>query len=344
MALQQIIQGGQQPDPRLRSIFTPAGGNDQSLSDILATFKGFGKQGVGRERFLDAAERFKMISAEQRAAAGVVAETPAAEGAAALGERAGTAAGAVRGGGAAAVAAQTGAAATVVSDNPIYRGLYAQMLIRDHGFQIPAARPQVVAEEAVPATAAAAEEIVERAAPLTDAVVDGTPAPAAAGGIAGATDDAAARFAALEQRLVAGFQRIGALPQEQRLPALAKVVDAGAAAGHGDDAFTILASAIAERPLEHSVSALDGVLDDMAKVAPHAAEVATTAVPVVDEVAGRAAPVADESVHVAAAVAKPVAGIAAALPAADDTFRHGIKGAMSFSAGIDDALRLLARF
>lgn len=316
-----MIKGGTQPDPKLRRMFTPAGSAPAEKGSILSTFKGFGKNGWGRNEFLGAAERFNLISGEQRAAGGPVAT--AMQGVAETGERAAFAATAAGG-------ASAGAAA---SSNPIYGGMYAQMLMRDHGFQVPAARRELLPDEAI---GAVADDIADAAAPAVADAATVADAPVVA-----AADDVAAKVAQLEQQFVEGFQRLGALPTEQQIPTLAKALDAGAAAGHGDDAFGVLAATLASRPLEHSVPALHAAIDDAAKLAP-AAETAAKATPVVDDVLAKAAPIVDDVVAKAAPVVDDVV-TKAALPVADDALRHGLKGVMTFSAGIDDTLRLLAK-
>lgn len=178
----------------------------------------------------------------------------------------------------AALAGGSAGVAAVASDNPIYGGLYSQMLMRKHGFQVPPARPVELAQAPV-------ASMVDEVAPAAAEAAAKADAP-----IASAADDAAARIAALEQRFIEGFQRLGQLPAEQRIPALARAVDAGAAAGHGDDAFGVLASSLASRPLEHSADALHTSIDDALKAAaPKAAEVVEKAAPVADEAAKVAA-------------------------------------------------------
>lgn len=308
MGIHDMIMGRSQPDPALRRIFTPAAGAEPEKGAILASFKGFGRSGVGREGFLGAAERLNLITREQRAAGGAVGH--AARGAAEVGERAGFASAAVNAG---AAGAAGGAAA---SANTAPGGLYAQLLMRDQGFHVP-----MVPAAQMPgdAATAVADEALDAGAPAAAT----TRAPAAAStadDVAAAADDVAAKVANLEQRLIEGFQRLGGLRAEDRLPTLARAVDSGAVAGHGDDAFGVLASALASRPLEHSVAALDGALDDAARLtAAAAADVATPA-----------------------AAAKPATThLAASL--GDEGLRSGLRGVMGFGAGIDDTLRLLAK-
>jgi hypothetical protein len=346
MDLGGLIRGERRPDPELQRVFTPAGGSGvgPEAPKLRTTIKW--------DWLRTKLEDVGYIKPEHYEA-GVLPARDAGLGAGGIGT--------LDHAPSAAMSAGAGVAA-VASDNPIYGGMYAQMLQRRHGFQIPAARPAHLAEapvaamvdEAAPVTAAAATEAAQR--------VD-TP-------IAAAADDAAARIAALEQRFVEGFQRLGQLPAEQRIPALARAVDAGAAAGHGDDAFGVLATALAERPLEHSVEALHSSIDDALKAAaPKVAEVVEKAAPLADDVAKAApiiekaapvvesvakaapvveqvveksAPVLDDVAHAAASVLKPSV-VEAALPLGSDALRYGLKGAMGFEAGIDDTLRLLSR-
>jgi hypothetical protein len=337
MSWGQIIRGEQAPDAGLRHVFTPRGAEPAARGSVLSTFKGFGRNGWGREQFLNTAERFKLISAEQRAAAG----GGFAEAAAGVDEVAELAT-APRAGLASGTA---GAASAVVSDNPIYGGMYAQMLMRKHGFQVPAMRPQALPETA----AVVADEVVEAAAPVAAEAAKDSP-------IAAAAAQERAKIAALEQRFVEGFQRLGQLPAEQRIPTLAKAIDLGAAAGHGEDAFGVLATELASRPLEHSVEALHGSIDDALKAVPKIAEVVEHAAPVieqaapavehaapaVEQVVAKSAPVIADVAHAAVSVATPRI-IEGSLPIADDVLRNGLKGVMSFEAGLDDTLRLLAR-
>jgi hypothetical protein len=354
MELGQLIRGETTPDPGLRRIFSPPGtavGGERG--SVLSTFKGFGKNGWGKEQFLKTAERFNLISEQQHAAAlgGGLAE--AGTGAGAVGETLATATPA------GFAAGTAGAASAVASDNPIYGGLYAQMLMRRHGFQVPAMRPQALPE----AAAGVADGVVEAAAPVV------AEAPKAETPIAAAAADEAAKVAALEQRFIEGFQRLGQLPAEQRIPTLAKAVDAGAAAGLGEDAFGVLAQTLADRPLEHSVDALHSSIDDALKAVPKVAEVVEKAAPVVEKAAPvvehaapviehaapvvekaapiveqvvKAAPALEEVAHAATAVVKPQV-IEGSLPIAGDVLRNGLKGVMGLEAGIDDTLRLLAR-
>lgn len=391
MDLREKLMGGWRPDPRLRDTFAKPGTGPVKFGDLMATFNGFGRDGRGREWGLDGLQRVGIISAEQRAARGAV--RAASEGASAVVDS---------GGRQAFAAGATGIAGGArVSSNPIYGGLYAQML-RERGFQVPAYVP-----EAMPAAARAAvtDDVVEAAIPAADDVAAAVDSPVAA-----AADDAAARIAQLEQRFIDGFQRLAALPEEQRMPALLRAVDAGKAAGHGNDAFGVLAETLASRPLQHSTDALHTSIDDAAKLAAKATAAAAKSAPVVDE-AAKAAPVVDEAVKVArvvdAAKVAPVAdhpaivaarqeladdlrngtlqfiddantavlntklgavqlvhkadlaaalggapstaddvarALPKALPVADDALRNGLKGVMSFNAGLDDTIRLLAKF
>lgn len=255
--------------------------------------------------------------------------------------------------GTATAAANAGQA--TVSSNPIYGGMYSQMLQREHGFVVPMARAEHLPGAAV---AGVADDVADAAAPAVAEAVAAADTPLVA-----AADDVAAKVATLEQQFIEGFQRLGTLAPEQRIPTLARAIDAGSVAGHGGDAFDVLASTLAARPLEHSVPALHSSIDDAIKLAPKAAEVAEVVVksaPAVTEVVAKAAPavtealthsapVLDEVVHAAAAVAPAItkvlkpAVIEAALPVSDDVLRYGLKGVMGFGAGIDDTIRLLAK-
>ncbi|MCW2927507.1 MAG: hypothetical protein JWM86_1475 [Thermoleophilia bacterium] len=332
--------GGSPAD--LRATFTPRAGQvGGERGSVLATFKGFGREGKGRDAVLGMFERFNMISGEQRAAgagaaadaldatAGRLGSTPAA---AFAGPGGSGAAGAVAGGG----------------------SLYHQIMLREQGFAFPAMRTEAdlaladaargltdAPHAAVPVAPGAAADI---AAEVADAAPNGA--------ISGAADDAAARLRDLEQRLVEGFGKIGGLPAERQVPVLAAAVDATAAAGHGDDTFRLLATALAERPLEASVGALDEALAAVAHAAPAAtaaAEVATHAAPVADDAARVAAAAVPRVVEaIAPAIVEEVApaavaAVKASLPASSGALHGGLQGAMGFSAGIDDTLRLLAR-
>lgn len=419
MEIRELIYGrnASAEGGNLRHVFSRPADGPVRLSDLLSTFNGIGTKERGREGGLKVMERLKLISAEQRATAGgggVGELTAGAE------ELAAGADEVVRAGAGTApragFAAGAAGAASIAPDNPIYGGLYAQMLVRKHGFQVPAARPEQLRD-----AAPVADEVVDAAKPVVAAAPE-TP-------IAAAADDAAAKLQLLERRFVEGFQRLGALPEEQRIPSLARAIDAGAAAGHGDDAFGVLARELAARPMEHAVDALHSSIDDAGKAVPKVADVVEKAAPVADDVATKAAPVADDAhpairaalgqlgddlkngtlqhvdeayvalynsklgalqlvpkadlakvlpaaeqvvakaapvlddvvkaapaaeqvvakaapvlddvAHAAAAVVKPQV-VEAALPVADDAVRHGLKGIMGFSAGIDDTLRLIS--
>lgn len=321
MELRDAIYGSGPGSGDLRGVFAPAGAPvDGEKGSVLSTFKGFGSSGAGRDRVLGAFERFGLISPEQRVAGGPVAG--AAQGADAVKSVSAAMAGD------AAVAGATYA-------NPVYNGLFAQRLMREHGFVPPIGAPTAFASDAAVASAAAAD-----VAPIA------APASMPEAPIAAAADDVAAHVADLEQRLIASFQRLGDLPADAKIPALARAVDAGAAAGHGDDAFSVLARTLAERPIEHSIGALNGAIDEALRVAPTVAET------VADDAARVAPTVVDEAAHAAASVAPRIvaavepaaaAGVGHLLPSASAAM-HGLPGAMSFSAGIDDTLRLLARF
>ena len=235
------------------------------------------------------------------------------------------------------------------SVNPVYEGFAAQDLMREHGYTKPVAPP-----------APTMAPVVADAAPM---VHGGGAYGAVDQPIAAAMDDAAARMAALEGRLIDGFQRLGALPADQQLPTLLAAVDGTAAAGHGDDAIGVLAEALTRRPLDQSVASLDEAIEHAVRAAA-ATPVAPVAAPLADEVAKVATPLADEAVKVGTPLADEVAKVvgatapdllaavmhpastgasALAIAGSDDVLRYGVKGAMSMSAGIDETLRLLVR-
>lgn len=326
----------------LRGTFAPG---EREKGAVLSTFRGWDLNGKGRESFLRAAERVNLVTAEQRVAGGPVG---------AAGEGAGeTVRSLVGDGGAAGVGA---AAAGQQYANPVYNGLFAQHLMRTQGFVPPSEPP------------------VETVVRLADGAASAAPAgQAAAGGadasgtvIASAADDIATGLAAQEQRLVESFRRLAQLPDDAKVPALARALDATAAAGHGGDAFDVLGQALASRPLGAAAAALDDsvevalraapVADDLSKAAddvskvaaPIVGDVAAVAAPVADDVAKAAAPIVDDVVTsavpqvVEAALPQVVARASATqslLLGSDDALR----GLMPFAAGVDDTLRLLAR-
>jgi hypothetical protein len=333
----------------MRGVFAPRGdGGVVKAADLGATYRG-----PGADKILGWAERRNLISAEQRATNGAVvsgAEELTSSVTHGL------------------AAAPSAAAGTQQYANPIYNGLMAQRLMREHGFSAPTAAPDGlvmgggVADD-VRLVTAAAEPAVAPAATAAAGQVD---AP-----ISAAADDVAARVADLEQRMLAGLQRLGELPQDAKLPVLMRAVDA--TAQHGGDTYDVLARTLLDRPLEDTVVAFERSLDDamhaVAPVvddaahaaAPVAAEVAAkVAAPVAETVAAKAAPVLAETVAevVAKAVPQVVEAavpkvVEAATPSIVAAAKSGLltggsegalRGVMSFSAGIDDTLRMLARF
>jgi hypothetical protein len=328
----------------LQGVFRPRGwGGD---GEVLATFRGFGPNGRGRERGLDLAERLGLISAEQRAAAGTTAAAggersiargfpgPAASGAAAAAD-------------AAAVLAQPR------SSNPIYGGLLAQSIMAETGFIPPADAP----ESAITA-------VDDQALALVDEVV---PAPAPTGATQLA-DDAAT----LDERLIGAFERLGQLPEyEQKVSALGRAVDTTAAAGLGGDAFDVLAQSLTARPGEAVIASLDEAVAAVAaagaSAAPGAGAAASVADGVAADVATAAAPVADDLAHAAAPAAAATvqlddlaelvaraasSAVEAAVPRAVEAALprmlltsgdDALRGVMPFAAGVDDTLRMLAR-
>ncbi len=354
MTTRQLLFGSAHAsDPR--GVFAPRGAQLPQKGDVLATFRGFGRNGAGREKGLEIAERLGMISAEQRAAGGPVADAASAT----------VARGNVQGM-AAAPAAATAAGAAVAGEvpqyaNPVYNGVYAQMLMRETGFV-----PPMEAVQGLPAGGAA--QVIETT-PVAAAPIVAEAAPE--GAIASAAADAAEQLAAQERRLLESFDRIAHLPQEQKLPALATAVDATAAAGHGDDAFTVLATSLASRPPGASADAIHATVDDLERAAvrvaddvvhaatPLADEVAKVVAPASEALAKSAAPVADDVMRVVeAAVPKVVeAAVPKVVEAAIPALAHAggtrsllaagaadaLHGVMPFAAGVDDTLRLLAR-
>jgi hypothetical protein len=167
--------------------------------------------------------------------------------------------------------------------------------------------------------------------------------------------------------MVESLQRLAALPQEQKLPALGRALDLTAEAGLGDDAFGVLARELTARPLDTAVDALDIAVREAGSVAPKAAE---AAVPLADEAMRVAAPAAEQlAARVAAPVADDVARVVEAAvpqivertaPAILDAVMPAIAqaagsrsllvgggealhAAMPFASAVDDTLRLLTR-
>lgn len=294
---------------------------------------------IGQE-LMNAARRIGLV-AEKQPAAGGAAATAAEGGGSAVRSLAG-------GGGAAAGAAAAQAGQQYA--NPVYGGLFAQHLAQTQGFVPPVEPPTRHVLGFIDDAAAAAP--VEQAAAAADD---------AGSAIAAAAGDVAQQVASLEQRLLESFKRLAQLPEDAKIPALARAVDATAAAGHGGDAFDVLGQALATRPIGAATGALDDSIgvalravplaDDAAKVvAPVVDDVVKAAMPIADDVAKVAAPVIDDVVRAAvpkvveAALPQVVSGASSAtrslLLGSDDALR----GLMPFAAGVDDTLRLLARF
>ncbi len=323
----------------LRGVFAPAS-KPVGWRDLVAT--------VNSEKAANWLEQRNIITAEQRAGNGGVLHG--------VDEIADVAADTTTRGLAGAASATAGAQEYA---NPIYNGLMAQSLMREHGFVAPTAAPDGmvlgggVADDVRLVTAATEPAV----APVAAAATSQVDAPVVA-----AADDAAARLAALEQRLIAGLQRLGDLPQDSKIQVLARTVDA--TAQHGGDSYDVLARTVLERPLDDTVVAFERSLDDAAKVvAPVLDNVvpaaAPAAAPIAETVVKAAAPVADD---VTEAVAKALPGaLEAVVPRLAETMApkvaealapkllaagsdDALRGVMSFSAGIDDTLRMLARF
>ncbi|MCW2922293.1 MAG: hypothetical protein JWL76_2167 [Thermoleophilia bacterium] len=327
----------------MRGVFTPRS-EPVKLRDLAATY-----HGPGAEPALSWAERHNLITAEQRAGNGA-----ASAGAEAISD---VATGTTRG----LAGATSAAAGTQQYANPIYNGLMAQSLMREHGFVAPTAAP-----DGMILGGGVADDVR-----LVAAAAEPAAAPAATAPISAAADDVAAHVADLEQRMLTGLQRLGELPQDAKLPVLTRAVDA--TAQHGGDSYDVLARTLLDRPLDDAVVAFERSLNDAAKVvapaidtaahaaAPVAAEVAAkVAAPVAETVAAKAAPILAETVAevVAKAVPQVIEAavpkvVEAATPSIVAAAKSGLltggsegalRGVMSFSAGIDDTLRMLARF
>lgn len=307
-----LLFGTGRTDTGLGGTFAPRGwaGAAHDKGTVLSTFKGFGSEGRGRDAFLGVAERVGLITAEQRVAGGPVGT--AAEGA-------GEAVRSLVGGGGGASAAATAVVAGQQHANPVYGGLFAQHLMQTQGFVPPSGAPAgglfAVVDDAAAATPG------EQAAV---AAADG-----ASAAITSAADDVAQQVASQEQRLVDSFQRLAQLPDDAKVPTLARAVDATAVAGHGGDAFDVLGHALASRPLDAATSALD-----------ESVELALRAAPTVDDAAKSVAPIADDVVRASLPRATAGASATRSLLLGSDA----LPGLMSFGAGVDDTLRLLARF
>ena len=324
----------------MRGVFAPSS-EPVRFRDLIGTIRSEGAA--------DWMQRRGIINAEHRAG------SAAASGADELVDLAGGSA--TRG-----LAGAAGATAgTTQYANPIYHGLMAQQLMRDHGFVAPTAAPDggvlgggAVADDVIVING---RHLVREGNPgagnaaIYRPVAEAASQTAADAPIAAAADDVAAHVAEMEQRMLAGLQRLGELPQESKIPVLTRAVDATAA--HGGDTYDVLARTLLERPLDDAVVAFERSLDDAAKVvAPVVDDAAKVVAPVVDDAAKVAAPVVADAVAdvvttavpqvVEAAVPKVIAAAQPRLIAVggDDALR----GVMSFSAGIDDTLRLLAKF
>jgi hypothetical protein len=362
---QNLIFGTGRTSADLGGTFAPAGTVvEREKGSILSTFRGIGPKGWGKEAGLNALERTGLISSEQRAAQGPVGA--AADGAVQTTRQLGF-------GNTGAATAATGAAGVAAPQyaNPVYGGLYAQQLMQ-RGFVPPTAAP-----EALVAGGGIAEDI----RPLAASAAPAAAADDAVGTVASTADEVVDGVVALEQQMIASFKRLAALPGDQKVSALARAVDTTAAAGHGGDAFDVLAEALTRRPLGDAAGALDSAIDDAlraaTKVAPAVDDVAKVATPLADDVIKSVAPVTSA---VAAAVAPAADDVAkAAAPIIDDVVRAAVplvveaalpkvldaampalsgaatrafvggaddvlRGVMPFSAGIDDTLRLLAKF
>ena len=231
------------------------------------------------------------------------------------------------------VAAGAAGAAQLPPDSP-YRGLVGQQMMRN-GFTIPAplAPPEVRSAVAPPAASTGAA-----AAAATSA-----PDPAAATTVAAALDAAAAKVADLERQFLTQLQRVGTLDEARQVPALADATDRMAATLGTDSAEMLLTTHLAGSPVEHSIPALRGAVDD--SIAAAAKRVATAA-------AARRAPGAERVVEkvapkVAARVAPKVAARVAselATPAAASTAARAATKLVPPIAGITEVLRMLPRF
>jgi hypothetical protein len=272
----------------LRGIFAPAGAAPREKGSVLSTFRGWDLKGKGQDQVLGWFQKAHLITEEQRAAGGPVGA--AAQGALEATSDAGF-----------SVGASTAGAGSAVGRAGAGLGIYEQLMAQ-RGLTF------------APVAAAAEEELPMAAAPVAEAAAE-TAAPAA--------DDVAGKVASLEQQFIERLQQVAALPEDQHLSVLGRAVDAGAADGLGDDARSVLIQTLGERPLEHSVGALDAAIKAAA-----APLVEHAAVPVVEEAATQAAKGAAE-------VAPSV--IEKAAPAVADAL-HGL----SFGAGLDMTERLLA--
>jgi hypothetical protein len=317
---QDLIFGTGRTGADLRGTFAPAGTVvDGEKGSILSTFKGFGSKGAGRDQGLAIFERLGLISSDQRTAQGPVGA--AAEGVVETTRQLGF--------------GSTGVAAAATAPqyaNPVYGGLYAQTLMREQGFVPPTAAPEGLV---------LGGELTEDIRPLATGADDAT------GAVALNADEVVDGVVALEQQMIASFRRLATLPTDQKVAALARAVDTTAAAGHGGDAFDVLAEALTRRPLGDAAGALDSAIDD-------ALRTATKAAPVVDDVAKVATPLADDVVKAAVPLVVEAAlpkVLDAAMPALSGAATRALvggsddvlRGVMPFSAGIDDTLRLLAK-
>jgi hypothetical protein len=233
--------------------------------------------------------------------------------------------------GTAAGAAAVGAA-QVEYANPVYNGLYAQSLINEYGFVPPVADADAPVANVI--ADAPVAPVAEATAPAATAAAGEAPTST----IAATADDVATKVADLEQRMLGALQRLGELPSGRQVGALTHAVDA--TAGHGGDAYDVLARSLMDRPLDVAAPALERAIDDAAKVvAPVVDDAAKASAPVAEPVVKAVAPAAKQVAKVVAPVADAVAPRIVFQAGADDALR-GVKG---FAAGIDDTLRLLAQ-
>jgi hypothetical protein len=281
----------------LQGIFSPPSGAAREKGSVLSTFRGWDLKGKGQDRMLGWFQKAHLITQEQRAAGGPVGA--AAQGAVEATADAGF-----------SVGASTAGAGTAVGRAGAGVGIYEQLMAQRGGFVFPVAS---AAEEELPMAAA---PVATQAA---EAVADAAPE------VATAAPDASA-VASLEQQFIDRLQQVAKLPEDQHLQVLARAVDAGATDGLGDDARSVLIQALGERPLEHSVGALDAAIKAAAPA-------------VADTVEHAAAPVVEQAAEQAAKGAAEVAPsvVERAAPAVTEAL-HGL----SFSAGLDMTQQLLA--
>lgn len=158
LTLEQLRTGrvaGTSANADLRTLFAPATPRLAEGESVLATFRGIGRTGRGREGVLDAFERLRLISADQRTVAGV--GRGAVEAALDATQDAAFASSASSRSIADAIAASAAG-----SRNPIYRGLYAQSLMRE------AVQPSLI-DDVVHVVAGGADDVI-RAGAADDAL------------------------------------------------------------------------------------------------------------------------------------------------------------------------------